>query len=163
MKYFTNCRTLDDLKAEYRRLAKRHHPDLGGDKATMQAINAEYETAFEALKREHNATADEFHQTSETPADFINIISALLKIDGIEVELCGRWLWITGDTFSNREALKAAGCRWSSSKKKWYWHFKEENDRFHRGNKTMDSIRRKYGSQVFTASGERSAFDQLPA
>ena len=52
MKYFTNCKTLDDLKAEYRRLAKRHHPDLGGDKATMQAINAEYETRFEILKKQ---------------------------------------------------------------------------------------------------------------
>ena len=26
MKYFTNCRTLDELKKEYRRLAMIHHP-----------------------------------------------------------------------------------------------------------------------------------------
>lgn len=38
MKYFTNCRTLDELKKEYRRLSKLHHPDHGGDEATMKAI-----------------------------------------------------------------------------------------------------------------------------
>ena len=39
MKYFTECKTLDELKKEYRRLAMQHHPDVGGDTATMQAIN----------------------------------------------------------------------------------------------------------------------------
>ena len=31
MKYFTNCKNLDELKKEYRRLAMIHHPDRGGD------------------------------------------------------------------------------------------------------------------------------------
>lgn len=43
MKYFTNCTTLEDLKKEYRRLTMLHHPDRGGDTATMQAINAEHD------------------------------------------------------------------------------------------------------------------------
>lgn len=50
MKYFKNIRTLDDLKKEFRRLAMLNHPDRGGDTATMQAINAEFEMLFPALK-----------------------------------------------------------------------------------------------------------------
>ena len=92
MKYFTNCRTLDELKKEYRRLSKLHHPDHGGDEATMKAINAEYSDRFEVLKRQHNAAADEAHQTTEAPEEFINIINALIKLHGITVELCGCWL-----------------------------------------------------------------------
>ena len=89
MKDFTNCRTLDELKKEYRRLAMIHHPDHGGDTATMQAINGEYHERFEVLKKQHNTTADEKHQTTEAPEEFINIIAALIRIPGIIVELCG--------------------------------------------------------------------------
>lgn len=39
MTYFTNIKTLDELKAAYRRLAMQYHPDMGGDTETMKAIN----------------------------------------------------------------------------------------------------------------------------
>ena len=58
MTYFTNCQTLDELKKVYKHLAQKHHPDVGGDTATMQAINAEYEERFEALKRRQNEQAE---------------------------------------------------------------------------------------------------------
>lgn len=149
MKYFINCHTLDDLKREYRRLTMIHHPDRGGDTATMQAINAEHDEVFEHLKRQHNAQADESHQTTETPEEFRNIIAILLQLDGLEVELCGCWLWIGGDTRNHRESLKAAGCRWSSSKKLWYWRHQEDGAHWSRGKRTMSQIRTKYGSQTF--------------
>ncbi|GAB6039329.1 DNA-J related domain-containing protein [Endothiovibrio diazotrophicus] len=34
----------DEIKRQYRRLAARHHPDRGGDKARLQAINAAMST-----------------------------------------------------------------------------------------------------------------------
>jgi hypothetical protein len=40
MIYFNNCRTIDEVKAMYKQLAKQHHPDFGGDTATMQVITA---------------------------------------------------------------------------------------------------------------------------
>jgi len=116
MKYFTNCKTLDELKAAYRKLAFRFHPDHGGDTATMQSINNEYAEMHNRLKDAHNATADEQHKTTETPEEFINIVSVLMSLDGLEVELCGRWLWIGGNTKEHKDALKAAGCRWSQNK-----------------------------------------------
>lgn len=154
MKYFTNCTTLDELKKEYRRLSMIHHPDLGGDTATMQEINAQYEEAFKILKNQHNAKADENRKTTEAPEEFINIINALLKFPGIIVELCGSWLWISGDTRPVKEELKAAGCRWSNNKKMWYWHHKEEGAKWRKGNSTMTDIRNKYGSQVYRTTAE---------
>lgn len=159
--YFTKCNSLDELKAEYRRLVKVHHPDHGGDTATMQAINAEYTERFQILKDEHNATADEFHKTTEAPEEFIDIIEALLKLDGLEVELCGSWLWIGGNTRENKDALKAAGCRWSNNKKLWYWRHEEDGRSWSRGKKTMSQIRSKYGSQLFRGGAEVSGFEQL--
>lgn len=58
MKYFANCTTLESLKHEYRRLCMIHHPDRGGDTATMAAINEEYDAVFPALKLAYNRTAD---------------------------------------------------------------------------------------------------------
>ena len=156
-KYFQNPQTLDDLKRQYKHLAQKHHPDVGGDTATMQAINAEYEERFEVLKRTQNTQAAEdvtgkTRATTESAGDFIAIVSLLLSLDGLEVELCGRWLWIGGNTRAHKEALKAAGCRWSSSKKLWSWHYAEDGDKWRRGSKN--------GSTTFRRSGES---DALPA
>lgn len=92
MKYFADVHTLDELKKTYRRLAMQYHPDCGGSEEIMKAINAEHDELFEQLKKAHNAAADEFHQTTETPEEFRDIIAALLKLDGLTVELCGSWL-----------------------------------------------------------------------
>ena len=96
-KYFINCHSLEDLKAEYRRLVKLHHPDLGGDTETMKAINDEHDQVFEILKKQHNASADEYNQTTETAEEFRTLINELLKL--------------SGNTKEHKEALKALGCR----------------------------------------------------
>ena len=41
--------SLDDLAAARRRLAQRHHPDLGGDAAAMQRVNAAYDEAVKVI------------------------------------------------------------------------------------------------------------------
>ena len=86
--YFISCRNLDELKKAYKAAAMKNHPDKGGDTATMQAINAEYSARFEVLKRSQNEQAAEdttgkTHATTESAGDFINIISALLKLYGL--------------------------------------------------------------------------------
>lgn len=144
--YFENCRTLDELKAEYKRLAKKYHPDMGGDTATMQAINAQYEAAF---NNRMNGKATNGANTAETAADFINVINAVMKMGGnITLEIVGNWLWCSGDTRPVKEQLKAAGFRWASKKRMWYWHSGEYYKRS--SNASMDAIRRKYGSRIVT-------------
>lgn len=154
MAYFDTCTTLNELKSLYKKLALTHHPDMGGDTATMQAINAEYDKVFEALKARQNKEAKEpesnVKPTTETPEEFRVIVDILLHLDSIEVELCGSWLWITGDTYPHKEKLKKAGCKYSGSKKKWYWHHPEEGTCRSRGTYTMKDIRLKYGSSYLT-------------
>lgn len=166
MKFFDHCTTLDELKKAYKAAAMKHHPDRGGDTATMQRINSEYEKRFEELKhQQHRAAAEDTtgrtKATTEDAGDFIRIVSELLKLDGLEVELCGRWLWIGGQTMKHREKLKALGCKWSSTKKLWSWHFAEDGDTWHRGRRSMEQIRRKYGSTTFTQSAGNA--EALPA
>lgn len=163
MKYFPNCHTLEELKAEYRRLVKRHHPDFGGDTATMQEINNEHDIIFEQLKAQHNASADEYHQTTETAEEFRRLINELLKLPGVIVELCGNWVWLSGNTREHKEALKALGCRWAAKKQMWYWRHDEAGRRHYRGNSTMQDIRMKYGSQVFHGATESTNYIRVGA
>lgn len=39
--YFVNCKTLDELKKQYRRLAMKYHPDCGGS-TEIQELNEHY-------------------------------------------------------------------------------------------------------------------------
>ena len=169
MKYFHNITTLDELKKAYRRLAMQYHPDRGGDTATMQEVNAEHDKLFEILKSKHNAeaakdTTGRTQATTETAAEFRKIIEALLKLDGLEVELCGHWLWISGNTKSHKDQLKAIGCKWSNNKKMWYWRHAEDGCYWHRGKgKEMSEIRSKYGSQKFHGNKEYSEYAKITA
>lgn len=152
MKYFANCRTLEELRKEYRRLCMVHHPDRGGDAATMAAINNEYDETF---RRMQSTTADQTsaaQQAAEAPEAFRAVISRLVILEGLKVEICGRWVWATGNTYPNREAIKAAGCRYSKNKSAWYWRPAEAAEFRSHGKSTMEDIRKKYGSQVVTGT-----------
>lgn len=64
MAYFKNVKSFEDLKEQFKALAKKNHPDCGGDAETMKAINAEFDTLFPIWKHRHNTTAAE--PTKET-------------------------------------------------------------------------------------------------
>lgn len=145
--FFNNVNTLEELKAQYKRLVMKHHPDLGGNLRTMQELNAEYDKLFAILKDRHNATAEEGKATTETPEEFREIVEKIIFMEGLEIELCGSWLWVGGNTYEHKDELKAAGFSWSRNKKMWYWHHAEEGSRWHRGRKTMAEIRADYGSE----------------
>ena len=151
MTYFTTCRTLEELKKEYRRLSMIHHPDRGGDAATMASINNEYDEAFSRMQRT-GTTGTQQKKAPEAPEAFRAVISRLVILDGLKIEICGSWIWVSGNTYPNREALKAAGLRYSKSKAAWYWRPAESAEYRSRGRSTMEEIRSKYGSQVVTGS-----------
>lgn len=157
--WFEKCQDLNELKSIYKKLAIKHHPDCGGDVRMMQEINAEYDRIFLLLKAKQNFAANDdltgrTKHTTEAPEEFRIIVDMLLKLDGIEVELCGSWLWIAGSTYPHRKSLKEAGCRWSASKRKWYWRHEEDDASYSRGTATMEEIRNKYGSEWLRPKAE---------
>ena len=76
-------------------------------------------------------------------------LNAVVPTDAdVKIELCGSWLWISGDTKPHKDNLKRIGCRWSNNKKQWYWRppgsgrpwFRSSNEY------SMEQIRSDYGS-----------------
>lgn len=162
MKYFTGCKTLEQLKREYKRLAKIHHPDCGGDDATMAAINAEFDELSKRLPRE-TATGETYQpreEEREAPEKFREAVAATLNMDGVTVELCGAWLWVTGNTYPHRDRLKGAGYRFSKNKVAWYWH--DENSISHSKKRySLDEIRLMHGSETIKTQGSKLAGAQV--
>lgn len=151
MKWFNHPQALEDLKKQYKQLAVKHHPDKGGNTADMQEINAEYDRLFELLKNTHkNAEGQAYTtqtETTETANDFKEIIEKLIRFNGIHIEICGSWVWVTGCTIEYREELKKMKFRWSKSKVAWYYH-RNEYKKSTKRTYTLDEIRDLYGSET---------------
>lgn len=145
MLYFKDCSSLDEVKAVFKTLAKQFHPDCGGDTATMQAINVEYAYACAKVIKDGNLTAQEAEEGIRLSEEYRAIIERLIPIPGIQIEVVGNWIWVTGATFPARKELKDAGLYFASKKVAWYYRSDEHDMKG--GKKTLDEIRAKYGSE----------------
>ena len=156
MKYFTNCKTAEELKKEYRKLAKQLHPDLGGDTEEFKIMQNEYEIMWERLKNIHTNSNGETYtkETTETPQEFINIINVLTSYLDISIEVCGSWLWITGNTKLHKEVLKNLKFRYAHKKQAWYYHTEPYRKKSKR-ELTLDEIRDMFGSEKYQSKQEK--------
>jgi hypothetical protein len=145
MKWFTNCTTQDQLKKVYRELAKQHHPDLGGSVELMQEINNEFEFASAKLAKGENLSTEEINATILENELYREAIDKIIALEGINIEVVGSWIWVTGSTFPVKDTLKAAGFFFASKKLAWY--FRTAENICKGGKKTLDQIRAKYGSE----------------
>lgn len=153
--------TAEEAKSLYRKLAREHHPDMGGTVAAMQAINAEYAQLLTELEKgnqrtrqtkaheDGKKTAADYHDLDEVIETLRVKIEFALNLEGVEVELCGLWVWLTGNTKANKEAIKAEGFKWAREKEAWFFAGVPS---FNRERRTLDEIRQMHGSQKFTRS-----------
>jgi hypothetical protein len=145
MQYFNQCTTIEEVKALYKQLAKQHHPDRGGDTATMQAINEEYDMACIVILRENDSSQDEFEKEMKVSDEYRKVIEKIINLPGIVIELVGQWIWVTGNTYPVKDQLKEAGLFFASKKAAWYFRSDEYKGRG--TNKNLDEIKAKYGSE----------------
>lgn len=151
LKYFAECKTAEELKKQYYQYVRQYHPDRpeNGDaeQEILKAVNNEYEIAFNLLKNTHsNADGATYtKETSETPEQFKDIINKIVRMDGIIIEICGSWVWVSGNTRQNKDYFKEAGFRWSKNKTAWYWH-SEPYRKYSKKAFSLDDIRGMFGS-----------------
>lgn len=143
MRYFVNVKTLEELKKEYKKLAMQYHPDRqGGDLKVMQEINVEYEVMFKRLK---DSSQNEYEKNSdEVASEYIEIINKIINLDGVNIEICGTWIWLSGNTKEYKDIFKELGFKWAKKKLMWYLG---ERIGHKKGEWSMDKIRDTFGSE----------------
>lgn len=125
MKYFNDCKTLEEVKAIYKQLAKQHHPDCGGDTETMKAVNVEYAYACAYILKGANLSPEDRDEGIRLSEEYRAVIERLIPLTGIVIELVANWIWVTGATYPVRKELKAAGLFFASKKLAWYYRSEE--------------------------------------
>lgn len=149
MMYFTDCKTIEEVKAAYRKYAKQLHPDCGGSAEEFRKMMDEYEKAFDRYKNVHKAADGTTYEknTTETAAEFAEIINTIIHMDGIIIEIIGSWVWLEGNTYPYREQIKEAGFFFSKNKRAWYYNGDTERSR-KKGRYSMKQIKEKFGCET---------------
>jgi len=152
MKYFKDITDLEELRKQYKTLLKKFHPDNRGSEDDCKNINIEYEEIFKNLKNNHEQTKNEnsswydnMKYNYEEDSKLRDAINKIITFENIIIEICGQWIWVSGDTRTYKEEFKAKGFKFSGNKKMWYWH----SDEFRKKGKkslTINEIRNYYGS-----------------
>jgi hypothetical protein len=85
-------------------------------------------------------------------SEFKDIIDKTIGLDGVIIEVCGCWIWVSGNTYLHKDIFKSAGFLWSGKKKMWYYRKEEEGKKVYKKSTDMETIRNLYGSTKVDAT-----------
>jgi hypothetical protein len=146
-KYFTDFSSIDMVKKQYKKLAFKLHPDVGGSTEEMQQLNNEYEAALKQIEYIDKTTGETKTRSYQFDKEYIDLIEKLIKLnmENVDIEICGFFIWLTGNTKEYKDDLKTFGLWYSRDKQAWYYKpawYKGHNTKAY----SMDTIRNTYGS-----------------
>ena len=136
----------EDIKLAYRKACSTYHPDRNAaGLEMMKLINAAYQALSDYVASDtyENDDTDDISLGDELNA----ALNAIIGL-GLEIEICGSWIWVGGDTRPHKDVLKLAGYKWAPVKKLWHFRPSDSKKSFSRGKFSMDDIRVKHGSQA---------------
>jgi hypothetical protein len=134
-----------DIKIAYQRKAKEFHPDRNpAGLEIMKMINV----AYELVKDEIEITVHADKEMESYPQSLAMALNAIIHLD-LTIEICGLWIWVSGDTKAHKDQLKSAGYFWSAKKTMWYFRpTQAKSFNRYRGKRewSIDKIRASYGA-----------------
>ena len=147
----------EDIKQAYRRLSSKYHPDRNpAGLEMMKLINGAWQALSDfiegSLAEDVSGDGGEFNADEYSEA--INAaLNAIINLEGLVIEICGSWVWVSGETRAHKDVLKEVGFKWAPKKLMWSFNPSPKKRKF-RSNWSMDQIRGVHGSVTV---GGRSA------
>ena len=136
---------LDNLKQEYRKLANKYHPDKGGSTLQFQELQNEYEKLRNKILAGSNLNETEKENEIVIDDALRAAINAIITLEGINIELIGKWIWVSGNTYPIRTVFSSSGFKFIKKNNVAYWVYKGVESSS-RGGTDMQDIVKKYGS-----------------
>ncbi len=134
--------TPEQTKLAYRKACAKYHPDRNpAGLEMMKMINQAYESV-----KDYEGETQTTIETMLYGDELSEALNAILDF-GLNIEICGSWVWVSGDTKPCKEILKDNGFKWAPKKCMWFYRPDGEKS-YSRGTKSIDDIRSVYGSQT---------------
>ena len=147
---FETCKTFDEAKTLFRTLSKKMHPDLGGSHEEFLNLMTQFENFKPVFNSENEFANKEFDKEK-----FAEIIDLLKDLDNVQITFAGTFIWVEGDTYSQREKIKALNlpnyknARFAGKKKAWYFapidYVKKSRKDY-----GLDEIKKMFGAETYT-------------
>jgi len=164
-RFFQGCDTLESIRERYKKLAKENHPDHGGDTATMQSINAEYDEVLKGFMdsafhewREENKGKEWFKDRPFDGVMFAEILRAITEFN-VRIEIIGYWIYCF-ESKEYREQLKDLGFWFSNRHKAWIYNGSRKarvKSRF-----TTDQLRNRLGAETIRDRNRKDKEEDNP-
>lgn len=142
--------TKEEIKKAYKKASLKHHPDRNKDNPIaaeiMKAINAAFDFLMANFENINKYQSTDDNARYDYGEELERVLTELNNLPDIIFEVIGNWVWISGDTKTHKEALKALGCKWASQKKQWFYRPEEHKSIRNRKEHSMDEIREMYGT-----------------
>jgi len=86
-------------------------------------------------------------------------LNKIVNLQGIIIEICGAWVWVSGNTKEHWTTLKEAGFKFSPPKKMVYFRPEyAQTRRYKKDGLSMDEIRGKYGADKIKTKNLKPLF-----
>lgn len=145
----------DDVKKAYRKACSKYHPDRNpAGEEMMKLVNEAYDDLKNYVDSNESNTESYDFDSSCYASELNDALNAIIGIEGLTIEVCGAWVWVTGDTKPHKEILKENNFKWA--RKKQAWNFRPSDWKSSsRGSMALDDIRERHGSKIVTGQGQK--------